>query len=211
MESGLSGVLVDPTASIAPTAVVGAAPRALQEGEWEGAGSATVIGARASVGHFALVEEGVVVGAETIVDAYCRVEIGAWLGTGVLITHRAFVGARAQIGDGAIIGGNIGERSIVGARARVFGTLLHSHLDPDRPWDAPDSAEPSAVIGEAAFVGAQSQVVGPVLIGERAYVCAGAFVTRDVPPRHIASGVNQIVHFSEWSGPLASSSFFTAA
>jgi serine acetyltransferase len=211
MTPGRGGVLLDPTAVVAGTAVVGAAPRALQEGEWEGAGAATIVGARVSIGHFCLIEEGVVIGSNTIVDAYARIEIGAWLGAGVLVTHNGFVGARAQIGDGAVVGGIVGERSVVGARARVFGTLVHSHLEPDRPWDAPGSAEPSAVIGEDAFVGAQAQVIGSVSIGERAFVCAGAIITRDVPPRHIARGTNEIVHYSKWPGGLADSSFFTAA
>jgi serine acetyltransferase len=148
------------------------------------------------------------VGADTIVDAYVRIEGGARIGQRVVLTHRATVGARADVGDDAVIGGFVSERCLVGAGARVFGKLIHRHVEPQRGWDAPTSEEPSPVIEPGGFVGFDAQVIGPVVIGERAYVCAGAIVTRDVPARHIASGVNRIVPYEEWPGDLSASPFF---
>ncbi|MBA2321649.1 MAG: hypothetical protein H0V89_10885 [Deltaproteobacteria bacterium] len=48
----------------------------------------------------------------------------------------------------------------------------------------------------------ESVVVGEyaVSIGPRAYVAAGAVVTRDVPPDHIATGTNVLTPMSRWSG-----------
>lgn len=70
-------------------------------------------------------------------------------------------------------------------------------------------AEPSPVIHEDSFVGHGALVIGGIEIGPRAYVCAGAVVTRNVPAYHIASSVNQIIHYTEWRGPLRDNPLFS--
>ena len=61
---------------------------------------------------------------------------------------------------------------------------------------------------DGAFVGWNAVIVGPVVIAERSYVCAGALITRNVPPGHIAYGRNQIVPHEDWPGELGLSPFF---
>jgi acetyltransferase-like isoleucine patch superfamily enzyme len=207
--AGVRTAVVDGTATVAQTAVIAAANRKLQEGEWFRESTVTTIGPRADIGHFSLVGEGATVGADTIVDAYVHIEGGATLGERVIATHRATIGARARIGDDSVIGGFICDRSVVGNRCRVFGALVHRQYDPTIPWDAPEAEEHSPVIADGAFVGFGAKVIGGVEIGAGAYVCAGAIVTRSVPPHHIASGVNSIVPPERWGGGLHTSPFFS--
>jgi bifunctional N-acetylglucosamine-1-phosphate-uridyltransferase/glucosamine-1-phosphate-acetyltransferase GlmU-like protein len=85
---------------------------------------------------------------------------------------------------------------------------VHSQYNPLLPWDGEDSEEESATIGNFAFVGFGAVIAGKVTIGLKAYVLAGAIVTKDVPAFNIASGVNNFDHFSEWRGKLSQSKFF---
>jgi len=102
-----------------------------------------------------------------------------------------------------VIGGFISEGCVIGDRCRVFGQLVHKQVDTTQPWDEHEIPEPSVRIGDDAFVGFNALVIGGVDIGSRAYVAAGAIVTRSVPPRHIAYGINRVVPFSAWKGALA--------
>ena len=45
-------------------------------------------------------------------------------------------------------------------------------------------------------------------LGEGCYVCAGAIITKDVPPGFIARRVNELVEPEEWSGTLSQSDYF---
>ena len=112
------------------------------------------------------------------------------------------------MGKACIIGGFVAERVTIGDRVRVFGKLVHSQHNPTLGWDTVDAVEDSAVVESGAFIGFGSMVIGKVIIGSRAYVCAGAIVTKNVPALHIAVGVNKIIPFSQWEGPLANSPHF---
>lgn len=157
-----------------------------------------------------MIGEEVVIGERCVLDAFTHIAGGATIGAATTFIHRASVGAKATIGDGCVIGGMVGERSRVGAGSRVFGDLIHRQLDPTSPWDADESMEGSPVVEDGAFVGWGATVVGAVTIGRGSYVCAGATVTRDVPPGWIVIGINQLVAPDEWRGPLGKSDFFRA-
>ncbi len=112
----------------------------------------------------------------------------------------------ASIGENCVVGGFVGENCRVGANSRVFGSLVHSQLDPTIDWD--EIEEPAPVLGERVFVGFGALVIGGVAIQDRVYICAGATVTQDVPSRHIAFGVNQIIDFRAWKERLRHSPLF---
>ena len=170
---------------------------------------ATVIRADAYIGYFAVVGAGSVLSEGVIVDDYCCIESDVNIGERSLVIYRSQICNEARVGRGCVIGGFIAERVVVGDGVRVFGKIVHRHHDPSAGWDAPASAEPSATVEPGAFIGFDALVVGGVVIGQMAYVCAGAIVTRDVPARHIAFGVNKVVPFNEWKGGLARSTFFS--
>jgi acetyltransferase-like isoleucine patch superfamily enzyme len=205
----LNAVKTHPAARIAPTAQIGAPYRHLQDGDWTQLNRSTSVGARCDIGHFCFVGEEAQIGAGSILDTYCMVEGGATLGEKVILTHRASVGARAWIGDGSVIGCSlVCERSRVGKGCRVFGDLVHRQLDPTIPWDAPEGEETSPTLGDNVFVGWGATIIGGVNIGDGAYICAGATVTKDVPAHQIVTGTNNLHSPGDWNGSLGKSDFF---
>jgi acetyltransferase-like isoleucine patch superfamily enzyme len=191
-----------PSARVAPTAVIGAPYRRLQQGQWTRLNRPTTIGAYCDIGPFCVVGEEAVIGEGTILDSYTLIEWGATVGKNVIATHRASVGAKASVGDDCVIGGLICERSVVGNGCRVFGDLIHRQVDPVMPWDAPDAMEDSPILEDDVFIGWGATVVGEIKIGKGARVCAGAMVTRDVDPGQIVKGMNEMISPDKWPGKL---------
>lgn len=160
------------------------------------------------IGPYALIGENVTLGLDVIIDAFCKLDPNVIVGDRSLIVYAGVVGSGAVVGVDCVVGGNVSEGTKVGDRCRTFGRLIHSHVDSTMSWDHHETPEPSPVIHADSFIGHDASVIGAVTIGPRSYVCAGAIVTRDVPPHHIASGVNQIVHHAKWPGRLALNPMF---
>lgn len=201
---------IDPTATICRGAVVGKPYRPLLQEASDGVESstATIIGTRTYVGHYAIVGSGSALGSNVIIDDFCHIESDVAIDTGCLVIYRAQICNEARIGAHCVIGGFVAERVRIGVGVRIFGKIVHSQRDPTIGWDAPEAEEGSALIEDRVFIGFDALVVGGISIGKEAYVCAGAIVTRDVPARHVASDVNRIRPFDEWRGPLAGSRLF---
>lgn len=206
--SRISQATVDPTAHIAPSAVIGSPFRRLLDGREIQVDRRTVIGAGAWIGEFSAIGRGVIIGAGALIEDYVSVQAESVIGERVVVASRAWVGLGVSVGDDSVIKGHIGDSARIGRGCRVAGDLIHRQLDPSRGWDDPASEEPAPVIADNAFVGWRAVIVGGVNIGSGAYVCAGALVTRDVPAGHIAYGRNQVVPPAQWPGALGKSPFF---
>jgi acetyltransferase-like isoleucine patch superfamily enzyme len=202
------GVLLDVTSTVAETAVIGAPYRPLLNGRRYRSTGKTQLESGCWIGEGVHVGEGAIIGANSILHGDSRVESDARLGSGVLLTYRSWVDLGARVGDHCVIGGYVCERAIVGQGCRVFGDLIHRQYNPLLPWDDDESEEPSPVLEDEVFVGWGAKVIGPVVVGTRAYVCADALVSKSVPSRHIAYGVNQVKPYSKWPGSLCKSPFF---
>ena len=201
---------IAPTAQISSTAVIGNAFRPLLDGRCKPETRKTTIGPRAWIGEFVTVGQGARIGADSIVEEFAAIQADAEIGSRVLVAGRSWIGLGARIGDGCVIKSHIGDNSQIGARCRIAGDLIHRQLDPSVPWDDPAADEPAPIVADGAFIGWRAIIVGGVNIGEGAYVCAGALITRDVPAGYIACGRNQIVHPSAWPGTLGKALFFCA-
>ena len=202
-------VMIDPTAQIAPTAVIGCPYRPLLDGRQVRFDRDPVIGADVWIGQFAAIGQGVTIGRNSLIEDYAGIQAGTVIGERVVVASRSWLGIEVMVGDDSVIKGHVGDCARIGARCRVAGDLIHRQLDPSQGWDDPGSEEPAPVVADGAFIGWRAVVVGGVNIGAGAYVCAGALVTRDVPPGHIACGRNQIMHPGNWPGALGKSPFFT--
>lgn len=145
---------------------------------------------------------------EVVVDDHCIIENDVHVGKRTIILYKAQICNDVRIGQACVIGGFVGERVVIGNRCRIFGKIVHLQYDPHIPWDAPEAEEASAVIEDEVFIGFDAIVIGGVKIGRRSYICAGTIITKDVPPFHIAYGVNQIIHYTKWKGKLRNSPFF---
>lgn len=160
------------------------------------------------IGPYSIVGEGAYLGNNVIIDSYCNIERGVRIGKGTIVVHRATIGGFSNIGSDCVIGGLIGEGTVIGNKCRIFGTVVHKQDDPSQSWDHRKEPEPSVIIDDNSFVGFESFLAGDIHIGPQAYVCAGAVITRDVPSGYIAFGRNQLVHHSEWKGKLGDSPVF---
>lgn len=200
---------IDPTAQVSETAVIGAPFRPLLDGRCRATDRKTIIGPEVWIGHNVTVGQGSTISSGSIIDDHALIEAEVTLGARVLVAGRAQIGLGAHIGDDSIIKGYVSDYCHVGNNCRIFGDLIHRQLDPTVPWDDPTADEPSPFIGDGALVGWRAVVVGGVKIGEGAYICAGALVTKDVPSGFIAFGKNSMVLPDEWRGDLAGSPFFS--
>ena len=203
-----SSCVIDPTAQIAATAVIGSPFRPLLGGRRVAADRETVIGRGVWIGQFAVIGQGVMIGMNSLIEDHVGIQAATTIGERVVVASRSVVGVGATVGDDTVIKGHVGEACRVGAGCRIAGDLIHRQIDPSLGWDDEESVEPAPVVADGAFVGWRALVVGGVNIGTGAYVCAGSLVTRDVPPGHIASGRNCITHPRDWPGALGKSRFF---
>lgn len=199
---------IDPSAQICSGAVIGKPFRPLLGIPSEDIDGETIIEAKAYVGSYSLIGSGTVVATGVVIDDFSIIECEVTLGRKTLVIYRAQICNDARIGYACVIGGFVAERVLVGDRSRVFGKIVHSQHNPSVAWDAPGAEEGSAVIKKDVFIGFGAIVVGEITIGAGAYICAGAIVTRDVPPKHVAHGLNKVIPYSEWPGELRRSIFF---
>lgn len=160
------------------------------------------------IGPYCIIGEGVHLGSNVIIDSNSNIERGVRVGDNTLLVHRATIGGYSTVGSNCVVGGFIGENTKIGDNCRIFGTIAHKQEDPSLSWDHREFDEPSVTVHDWTFVSFHAFVAGGISLGPRAYVAAGAIVTKDVPPEHIAYGENSLCHYSEWPGQLSKSPFF---
>jgi len=196
------------TAKICKGAIIGKPFRRFLDGTQENM-EKTFIGQQTYIGYYSIIGNGSIVSSSSIIDDYCIIESRVQIGSSSLIIYRAQMCNDVSIGSNCVIGSFIGERTIIGNNCRVFGKIVHSHINPSLAWDDDEVMEESPNIGNSVFIGFNSLVAGRIKIGNRVYICAGAIVTKDVPDFHIVSNMNNIIHYTKWRGSLKRSSFFT--
>ncbi len=166
----------------------------------------TIISKDCYIGSHVVIGQGTFIGDGCIIEDYSKVDVDCKLGSKSHILYRAYIDNNVNIGDNSIIGGFICERSVIGKNSRIFGKLIHKHNNPTLGWD--DNIEVSPVVMDNVVIGFDALVIGPVKIESNSYVCAGAIVSKNVPSKHIAYGVNKIVSYKDWKGSLSKSHFF---
>ena len=115
----------------------------------------SVIGERTTVGPFAYVRMGSAIGAGCRIGDFVEVK-ASFLAEGVKAAHLAYIGD-AEVGRGT----NVGCGTVF---ANYDGKKKHK-----------------TKVGERVFIGANTNLVAPVSIGDEAYIAAATTVTKDVP------------------------------
>jgi bifunctional UDP-N-acetylglucosamine pyrophosphorylase / glucosamine-1-phosphate N-acetyltransferase len=168
---------------------------------------ATKIGADCTVGACSIVqdsvlEDGVEVGAFTMVATshvgrgahvgpYARlrmenqVEAGAHIGNFVEL-KKTRMGQGAKANHLAYLGD-----STIGAKSNIGAGTITCNYD--------GTHKHSTKIGEGAFVGSNSTLVAPLVIGDGAYTAAGSVITEDVPADALALGRARQTVREEWA------------
>ena len=147
----------------------------------------------------AVVDRPVHIGAGTKIWHFCHVMAGARIGAGCVLGQNVFVGARAVVGDRCRIQNNVSlydgvelaDEVFVGPSA-VFTNVRtpRAAFNRKHPWQ-------SIIVRRGATIGANATIVCGTTIGERAFVAAGAVVTRDVPAHAVVAGVP-----ARWAGQM---------
>ena len=147
---------IDAYVVFGPGAVVRGGASVLSHCHIEGA----EIGAGATVGPFARLRPGTVLGEHAKIGNFCE-------------TKKAEIGAHAKVNHLTYVGDAVvGERANLGA-----GTITCNYDGVNKHFTE---------IGEDAFVGSNSSLVAPVVVGKGAYVGSGSVVGRDVPADALA-------------------------
>ena len=156
----------------------------------------TVVRSGASVGPFARVVDSEIGPDAQVLDhcflRECVVEAGASVGPFAHLRPESRVGVRAKVGNFVELKKtHLGE----GSKAPHLSYLGDSTIGPGVNVGAGtitcnyDGVHKHPTRIEAgAFVGSNSTLVAPVVVGEGAYVAAGSTITEDVPARTLALG-----------------------
>jgi bifunctional UDP-N-acetylglucosamine pyrophosphorylase/glucosamine-1-phosphate N-acetyltransferase len=118
------------------------------------------VGNECNIGPFAFVRPGAILGDRVKVGDFVEVK-NSRVGEGTKIPHLSYIGD-AVLGAGI----NIGAGTIT---CNYDGVAKHT-----------------TVIDDGAFVGANSNLVAPVRVGQNAYIATGSTVTTDVPAEALA-------------------------
>ena len=113
------------------------------------------IGVGATVGPFAYIRENSVIGENCRIGDFVEVKKST-LGRGVKAAHLAYVGD-ATVGEGTNVG---------------CGTVFANY---------DGRAKHASAVGKNVFIGANTNLVAPVTVGDGAYIAAATTVTTDVP------------------------------
>lgn len=120
------------------------------------------VGPGANVGPFARLRPGADLAAGSKVGNFCEVKNGQ-IGEGAKVNHLTYIGD-----------------ATVGAKANIGAGTITCNYDGVNKY--------RTVIGAEAFIGSNSSLVAPVIIGDSAYVASGSVITEDVPAEALALG-----------------------
>ncbi len=112
----------------------------------------------------AVVRDGAYIGPDVVLMP-SFVNVGAWVGAGTMVDTWATVGSCAQIGERVHLSGGVG-----------IGGVLE-----------PAQATPT-IIEDECFIGARSEVVEGVVVGEGSVLAMGVFISQSTPIYDRASG-----------------------
>jgi bifunctional UDP-N-acetylglucosamine pyrophosphorylase/glucosamine-1-phosphate N-acetyltransferase len=138
-----------------------------------------VAGDRVVVGSSTI--EGSTLADEVEIGPYCHLRPGSSLEEGVHLGNyvevkESRIGAETRIGHFSYVGdANVGQAVNIGA-----GTVTANY---------DGETKHRTEIGDGAFIGVDSMLVAPVVVGAGARTAAGAVVTNDVPPGAMVMGV----------------------
>jgi len=138
----------------------------------------------AEIGEGARIEHSVirdsVVGARATVGPFAYLRMGTYLGEGVRVgdfveVKKSRIGAGAKAAHLAYIGD-----AEVGAETNVGCGTVFANYD--------GKVKRETRVGKRVFIGANTNLIAPLTVGDDAYIAAASTVTRDVPPRAFVIG-----------------------
>ena len=135
--------------------------------------------------------DGAKIGARAIIGPFARVRPGTRLAERVKVGNFVEI-KNAEVGEGAKVNhlSYVGDTSI-GARANIGAGTITCNYDGFGKY--------RTQIGEGAFIGSNTALVAPIIIGAGAIVGAGSVITRDVEPDSLAVERNEQRGIAGWA------------
>lgn len=144
--------------------------------------SPTIIGNDVDIGDYCKITGDVKIGNNCSIEDGCYIYKKTELGENVRILTGSKIFGKSTIGSNSIINGNVSQRVTIEENVRFFGRIAHSHRNHTLDWKT--TVEKSPVFRKGCFVGIGALIIGPIEIGENAYVGAGEVVRYNVPANH---------------------------
>lgn len=129
------------------------------------------------------VEEDVVIGDGTKVWRFCHIRRGARVGKNCNIGQNVFIDQNVVIGNGVKLQNNVSVYTGVTLEDYVFigpAAVFTNVINPRAHIERKKEFKPT-LVKRGATIGANATIVCGVVIGEFAFIGAGALVNRDVP------------------------------
>ncbi len=143
-----------------------------------------IIGNRTSLLSHIVVGEGTVISDNVWCDHHSYIGSDSYIGNQTYIMYGSRIYNRVKIAEKCWIAGFVCNDAVIEMGAIVMGQLIHRFADVSA-----DEAELSPVVRKNAFIGMNAQVVGPVEVGEGAYIGAGAVLTHSALPGRLYLGI----------------------
>lgn len=139
----------------------------------------------------AIVDEGARLGEGTRVWHWVHVCAGARIGERCVLGQNVFVGNDVVIGDNVRIQNNVSVYDAVTLEDDVFcgPSMVFTNVYNPRSHVSRKSDYRRTLVKRGASLGANATIVCGHVIGEYAFIGAGAVVTRDVAPYALVAGV----------------------
>lgn len=139
----------------------------------------------------AIVDEGATIGDGTRIWHWTHVCAGARIGDGCSLGQNVFVGNRVTIGNNVRVQNNVSIYDNVTLEDDVFcgPSMVFTNVYNPRAAVPRKDEYRSTIVRRGATLGANCTIVCGVVVGEYAFVGAGAVINRDVPPYALMVGV----------------------
>ena len=139
----------------------------------------------------AIVDRGAQIGDGSRVWHFVHICGGAKIGKNVSLGQNVFVGNKVEIGDNCKIQNNVSVYDNVTLEEGVFcgPSMVFTNVYNPRSLVERKSEYRDTLVKRGATLGANCTIVCGVVIGEHAFIGAGAVVNRDVPNHALMLGV----------------------
>ncbi|MFT7405573.1 acyltransferase [Zhongshania sp.] len=139
----------------------------------------------------AIVDDGAIIGEGSKIWHFVHVCSGARIGSKVSLGQNVFIGNQVVVGDGCKIQNNVSIYDGVTLEEGVFcgpSMVFTNVYNPRSLIERKNEYRPT-LVKTGATLGANCTIVCGVVIGQFAFVAAGAVVNKDVPAYALVAGV----------------------
>lgn len=139
----------------------------------------------------AIIDDGAQIGDDSRIWHFVHISGGARIGKRVSLGQNVFVGNRVSIGDDCKIQNNVSVYDNVTLEDGVFcgPSMVFTNVYNPRSLVSRKSEYRDTLVRRGATLGANCTIICGIVVGEFAFIGAGAVINRDVPPYALMAGV----------------------